>query len=120
MEMPEKIKLTDKKTLRIIWSNGVKFNFPLKFLRDNSPDAGNKIERIKGYDFNKSEKPANPLVYEIENIEVIGGYAIRIFWKDGFSDGIYTWDLLYKLGRYLEVTDNLHQDFEHKHEREEP
>ena len=28
----------------------------------------------------------------------VGGYAIQIFWQDGHHDGIYTYELLRKLG----------------------
>jgi DUF971 family protein len=46
---------------------------------------------------------------------MVGNYAIQIKWKDGYDFGIYSWDLLKQYGDYLEVRDNLHQDFEHEH-----
>jgi len=36
--------------------------------------------------------------YEATNFERIGHYAIRIFWSDGHTDGLYTYDMLRKLG----------------------
>ena len=28
----------------------------------------------------------------------VGGYAIQIFWQDGHNDGIYSYEMLRKLG----------------------
>jgi len=116
MAVPTKIKLHKQEYLEIIWDTGKTQNFPLKFLRDESPDAGNKGETIlwKHYD-PPPPGPDKPGKYEIEKIETVGNYAISIKWKDGHDHGIYSWDLLTRLGDYLDVKDNLHQDFEHNH-----
>ena len=37
------------------------------------------------------------LAYEINKIEMVGHYAIQIFWKDNHSSGIYTFKLLKSL-----------------------
>jgi DUF971 family protein len=116
MAVPTKVKLNKQESLIIHWDNGKVFEYPLKFLRDESPDAGNKGETIlwKHYD-PPPQGPDKPGKYEIENIETVGNYAIQITWKDGNSHGIYSWDLLQKLGEYLEVKNDLHQDFDHDH-----
>jgi len=36
--------------------------------------------------------------YEALNVERIGHYAVRIFWGDRHSDGLYTYEMLRKLG----------------------
>jgi DUF971 family protein len=33
----------------------------------------------------------------LDRIEKVGNYAIQLFWKDGHSHGIYSWDFLRKL-----------------------
>ena len=116
MHKPVKIKLLDKETLQIEWDDGEIYKYPLKYLRDESPDAGNKGETIlwKKYEL-PAKSPDRPGKYEIEKIEIVGNYAINIFWKDGNSDGIYHYDLLRKWGKYFSVTENLHRDFEHNH-----
>jgi DUF971 family protein len=43
---PIQIKLNGEESLNITWENGKVHTFPLKFLRDESPDAGNKGETI--------------------------------------------------------------------------
>jgi DUF971 family protein len=110
---PTKIKLNGKESLTINWENGKVHTYPLKFLRDESPDAENKGETIlwKKYE-PPGKKPDKPGKYEVDKIEQVGGYAINIIWKDGYNYGIYSWELLYRLGEYLEVSNNLHRDFD--------
>lgn len=116
MFVPTKIKLKDKDTLTIEWNDGKTFEYPLRFLRDESPDAGNKGETILWKHYEPLPKgPEKPGMYEIANIEQVGNYAITFHWKDGNADGIYPFDLLRTWGEYLEVSKNLHQDFEHHH-----
>ena len=119
MFVPLKIKLKKQKYLEIHWNDGKVFQYPLKFLRDESPDAGNKGETVLWRHFDPvDQKSDTPGKYEIANIEQVGNYAINIFWNDGDANGIYSWELLRKLGEYLEVKSNLHQDFEHHHNEE--
>jgi DUF971 family protein len=37
------------------------------------------------------------LAYDVDKIELVGHYAIRIFWKDNHNSGIYPFELLQKL-----------------------
>jgi DUF971 family protein len=32
-------------------------------------------------------------------MESIGNYAVRLAWNDGHSSGLYTWELLERLGQ---------------------
>jgi DUF971 family protein len=116
MSVPTKIKLHKQEYLEISWDNGKVIKYPLKFLRDETPDAGNKGETIlwKHYAPPK-QAPLKPEAYEVEKIEMVGNYAIQIKWKDGYNFGIYSWDLLDQFGEYLDVRENLHQDFDHNH-----
>jgi len=63
----------------------------------------------------KKEKKETPEMYQVENIIPVGSYGIQIVWKDGFDDGIYSWDLLWRFGEYMEVKNSLSADFEHDH-----
>ena len=108
MTKPKKIKLNSQKSLSIIWEDGKENNFPLKFLRDESPDAGNKGETILWKHIPPPPKGNDkPGKYEIADIQQVGGYAIQIFWKDGNADGIYSWDLLRRWGESLEKEKNI-------------
>lgn len=113
---PVKIKLNKQESLTVKWDNGTVHEFPLKFLRDESPDAGNKGETILWKHYPPTDKgPDKPGKYEVEKIETVGNYAINIVWKDGNSYGIYSWDLLWKWGEYLEIKDNLPGGQDHNH-----
>ena len=117
MAAPTKIKLHKQEYIEITWNNGKIIKYPLKFLRDESPDAGNKGETIlwKHYPAPAKKAPLKPEAYQVENLETVGNYAIQIRWKDGYDYGIYSWDLLEQYGEYLLVRENLHQDFDHHH-----
>ncbi len=114
MATPTKIKLHKQETLEIVWDSGRVTNYPLRFLREETPDAGNKGETIlwKHYPANHKGE-VKPEGYQIEKIDMVGNYAIQIKWKDGYDFGIYSWDLLLRFADYLDVKNNLHQDFDH-------
>lgn len=116
MITPKEIKLK-KGELIVTWENGTVHTYPLIFLRDQSPDAGNKGETIlwKHYD-PAPQGPDKPGKYEIASIEQVGSYAVSITWKDGYNYGIYSYDLLWRWGEYLEVKRNLHQDIDDENE----
>jgi DUF971 family protein len=105
---PKKIKLNGKESLRIEWEDNKVIEYPLKFLRDESPDAGNKGETILWKHYAPPPKgPDKPGKYEVANIEKVGNYAINITWKDGEDAGIYSWEVLEKLGEFLELKNTL-------------
>jgi DUF971 family protein len=105
---PKKIKLNGKESLRIEWEDNKVIEYPLKFLRDESPDAGNKGETILWKHYAPPPKgPDKPGKYEVANIEKVGNYAINITWKDGEDAGIYSWEVLKKLGEFLELKNTL-------------
>jgi DUF971 family protein len=44
------------------------------------------------------KKELGGIAYEAVNFEKIGHYAVRIFWGDRHSDGLFTYEMLRKLG----------------------
>ncbi len=38
-----------------------------------------------------------PRAFELQKFEIVGGYAIQLFWGDGHSTGIYSYAYLQKL-----------------------
>lgn len=95
---PKQIKIEDKTKFFIKWEDDSESRINLKYLRDECPCASCKGETILFKTF-KPEKKAEetPGMYEIKNIETVGGYAIQITWKDGHDTGIYSWDYIKKL-----------------------
>jgi len=105
---PKKIKLINQKFLQIEWENGKIIDYPLKFLRDESPDAGNKGETILWKHYAPPPAgPDKPGKYEVDNIQKVGNYAINITWKDGEDSGIYSWELLERFAELLEIKNSL-------------
>lgn len=112
MQAPEKIEVVANK-LRIKWKDGKIHDYDFKFLRDESPDAGNKGETILWKHIPPPPKgPDKPGKYEIKNIELVGSYAINILWGDGESYGIYSWDLLRQWGEFFDLKNNLKNESE--------
>ncbi len=92
--MPTDIKLHQlSKILEISFNNGETFQLPCEYLRVFTPSAealghapGQEILQIGKENVN------------ISDIKAIGNYAIAPTFTDGHNTGIYSWDLLYKLG----------------------
>lgn len=82
-----------EKTVVIVWSDGIRNQFPWAYLRSKCPSAGEQVERDK--------QSANPLAVlgkvpssELTNVRMVGNYAIGFSWADGHDAGIYTWEYL--------------------------
>jgi len=95
---PLQIKVLDKAFLLIKWDEQSESKIGLKYLRDECPCANCKGETIllKTY---RPPKPTmlNPKMYRIQNIQLVGSYAIQVSWQDGHNTGIYSWEYLKKL-----------------------
>jgi DUF971 family protein len=111
MLQPQKITKNEQESLTITWKDGRIHTIPLRFLRDESPDAGNKGETILWTHYPaEPQGPDKPGKYEIKNIQVVGSYAIQITWGDNYDHGIYPWDLLEKWGEFWEMKNELKKD----------
>lgn len=88
--IPVEIKLHQKShVLSIEFSDGLSFNFPVEYLRVNSPAAEVRTQ----------QKPViAPANINIDRLEPQGSYAIRIIFDDGHDTGIYSWETFYNLG----------------------
>ncbi len=83
-------------TCTITWSDGWQQVLPLAALRRSCPCAACNEQRAK----------ANPLAVfsgalptaELATVEAVGGYAVRFGWADGHDTGIYSYDVLRRLG----------------------
>jgi len=92
---PKQIKILDKDKLFLVWNDDSTSTITLKYLRDECPCAGCKGETILFKTFRPPQPTIfSPEMYKIKNIEVVGDYAIQIWWKDGHNTGIYSWDYL--------------------------
>jgi DUF971 family protein len=79
--------------LEIRFDEGKTFKLPCEYLRVYTPSA-EALGHAPGQEILQVDKEH----VTINEIKPIGNYAITPVFSDGHSTGIYTWDLLYKLG----------------------
>ncbi len=93
--IPKTIKLyAEGDTVAIVWSDGHQGSYPYQYLRDRCPcatctGAEPASEPPPGEFPMLGSKPLRP-----DRAELVGRYALQIFWNDGHSSGIYTFDYL--------------------------
>lgn len=103
---PEEIRLRSvSRVLDVLFSDGSHFELPFEYLRVFSPSA-----EVRGHSVGEPLLVLGKAKVTIERVEPVGNYAVRLFFDDGHSTGIYTWAQLHRLGhdyqnnwnRYLE------------------
>jgi len=102
--IPKAIKLHKKsRTLELEYADAVNFTLTAEYLRVYSPSA-----EVRGHSPDEAKLQTNKIDIAIEKLEPVGNYAIKIFFDDAHSSGIYTWDYLYEL---CEKQDEYWQDY---------
>ena len=84
----------DAKQLLIAFDDGATFEVPFELLRVESPSAENK-----GHGGDAPPPVKGKANVNVVRAEPVGRYAVRIVFDDGHDTGLYSWDLLYELGR---------------------
>ena len=91
---PTEIKLHQiSNILEISFDDGSVFKLPCEYLRVYTPSA-----EAVGHAPGQETLQVGKEEVGINEIKPIGNYAITPVFSDGHNSGIYTWDLLYKLG----------------------
>lgn len=101
MNWPSQLRFSKSaRALIIIFDDGTDMRIPYKLLREESPSAENK-----GHG-NGPPPPRAPISDDIGVVRAdhTGRYAVRIEFTDGHKTGLYTWDLLKKLGAQAQIT----------------
>jgi len=94
----DNILLTDTE-LAVKWSDKTESFIDLKTLRNCCPCAFCSGETdALGNIYKGPSKKLSDTAYQATKFEKIGHYAIRIFWGDRHTDGLYTYEMLRKLG----------------------
>ena len=92
--IPTDIKLHQlSHILEVCFDNGEIFKLPCEFLRVYTPSA-EALGHAPGQEILQTGKEN----VNITEIKAIGNYGISPVFTDGHSTGIYSWDMLYKLG----------------------
>ena len=115
---PIEIKLHQvSNILEISFDDGSVFKLPSEYLRVYTPSA-EAVGHAPGQEVLQVGKED----VTIKEIKPIGNYAIAPAFSDGHNSGIYTWDLLYKLGAEYQTlwADYLHNLEAAGYKRKEP
>ena len=95
---PTDIKLHQKsRILEVAFDDGSHFKLPCEYLRVYSPSA-----EVRGHSPGQEVLQVGKENVNISHIEPVGTYAICLFFDDGHSTGIYSWDWLHQLGQNQE------------------
>ncbi len=92
---PTEIKLrTASRILEITFDDGAHFELPFEYLRVFSPSA-----EVKGHGGGEGLLVTDKENVGIRGVDPIGQYALRLSFDDGHDTGLYSFALLYELGR---------------------
>lgn len=96
---PTDIKLrTRSRLLEVHFDDGLVFELPFEYLRVFSPSA-----EVKGHGPGQEVLQTGKEEVGISGVEPLGNYALRLVFDDGHNTGLYSWTLLYELGRDREA-----------------
>lgn len=91
---PTDIRVRQKSRLvEIEFSDGARFELPFEYLRVYSPSA-----EVRGHGEGQEVLQTGKRSVGITAVEPVGNYAIKLAFTDGHSSGLYSWDVLYRLG----------------------
>ena len=99
MNDPEHIASSKSRGIEIDWKDGHHSSYTLGYLRDECPCAtctgahGTEPQKTD-YSAPAAAFPMFKTALKMLKIEELGAYALKIFWSDGHSSGIYSWDHL--------------------------
>lgn len=92
---PVEIKLrTRSRVLEVRFDDGSRYELPFQYLRVFSPSA-----EVRGHGGGESILQVGKQHVGVTGAEPIGNYALRLLFDDGHNTGLYSWRLLYELGR---------------------
>lgn len=102
--VPTDIKLHQKsRFVELSYADGEHHELSCEFLRVFTPSA-----EARGHGPGQEVLQTGKRNVEIQRIEPVGTYAVRFVFSDGHDSGLYSWDLLYNLGKHR---DELWQEY---------
>lgn len=98
MQLTQFKRNPDNISFHISFDDGFETDLTAQKLRNNCPCAGCSGEEVLLYKFTpKNKKPLTEDSFLLEKAEIVGNYAIQLFWKDGHNTGLYNWDFIREL-----------------------
>ena len=94
-QTPASVDISKSGGVTIVWKDGHRSEFALQYLRDHCPCAncGRKDTQPAAAGRGSLLPMFKPRL-RIQDVEEVGHYALRFFWSDGHSTGIYSWEHL--------------------------
>ena len=82
--------------LRITWNDGHESVYPLDVLREICPCVTCRGGHEKmGQQHEPDIFTLTPTTsYELQDMQLVGNYALQLWWSDGHNSGIYAWPFL--------------------------
>jgi DUF971 family protein len=91
---PTEIRLKqDRRTLGVVFDDGVAHDITAEMLRVLSPSA-----EVQGHSPEQRKTIGGKQNVSIAAVDPVGNYAVRLTFDDGHNTGIFTWSYLRKLG----------------------
>ena len=84
--------------LEIGFDDGTRISLPAEYLRGFSPSA-----EVRGHLPGQEKLQVGKEKVGIDDVKPVGSYAVKIFFDDGHSTGLFDWGYLYRLGMDREV-----------------
>lgn len=97
MQLTEFKRIPDSDNYFVKFDDGFSGEITAASLRENCPCAECKGEEVLLYKFTPKEKIYTENSFILEKAQMVGNYAIQLFWKDGHNTGIYKWEFLRKI-----------------------
>ena len=96
---PTELKLRKRsRLLQMQFEDGASFELSAEYLRVHSPSA-----EVTGHGGGEGLLVVGKEGVNIDRIEPVGRYAVRLVFDDGHDTGLYTWPILYELGTKYEA-----------------
>jgi DUF971 family protein len=80
--------------LEVVFDSGETFRLPCEYLRVNSPSA-----EVQGHGPGQRVLQYGKQQVNISEIAPVGQYGVLLKFDDGHDTGIYSWNVLYELGK---------------------
>ena len=81
------------RVLEISFSDGQTFRIPFELMRVYSPSA-----EVQGHGPGQEVLQSGKRDVQIDDVAMVGHYALQPTFSDGHASGIYSWSYLYELG----------------------
>lgn len=96
---PTELRLkTGRKILAVSFDDGLAADLPAELLRVYSPSA-----EVQGHGAEKPKLVLGKKDVQINAVERVGSYAVRLVFDDGHDSGFYTWSYLEEFAQSVEA-----------------